>query len=127
MKRFQLQDYPGFLRIKAFDCDLKSGVIVVIPRLEESTLRRMVMNTAEIIFHHVEQFPETVQSEVLDFVLFLQHKSNLYSKITIDERRHKLREAMRCLQQANVYSEIDNPVNWQRDIRADRHLPVREN
>jgi hypothetical protein len=33
MKRLQLQDYPGFLRIKAFDCDSKSGVIEVIPRL----------------------------------------------------------------------------------------------
>ena len=85
------------------------------------------MNTAEIIFHHVEQFPEPVQSEVLDFVLFLQQKTDLnVAHFTVNERRTKLREAMFFLQQSNVFSEIENPENWQRDIRAERHLPGRE-
>jgi hypothetical protein len=84
------------------------------------------MNTAEIIFHHVEQFPETVQSEVLDYVLFLQHKSATITNITTDERRKKLRGAILSLQQLNAFKEIDNPVSWQREIRTDRHLPGRE-
>lgn len=84
------------------------------------------MNTAEIIFHHVEQFPEPIQSEVLDFVLFLQHKSALLTNVTANERRNKLREAMLRLQDTHVFSEIDNPVMWQRDIRNDRNLPGRE-
>jgi hypothetical protein len=85
------------------------------------------MNTAEIIFHHVEQFPEPVQSEVLDFVLFMQQKTALITNNTTDGRRNKLRESMLRLQQLQVFSEIDNPVKWQHDIRADRHLPGREN
>jgi len=85
------------------------------------------MNTAEIIFHHVEQFPEPVQSEVLDFVLFLQQKTDLnVAHFTVNERRAKLREAMIFLQQSNVFSEIENPENWQRDTRVERHLPGRE-
>jgi len=85
------------------------------------------MNTAEIIFHHLEQFPEAVQSEVLDFVLFLQQKADLSSAhFTVNERRTKLRETMIALQQLNVFSEIENPENWQRDIRTERHLPGRE-
>ena len=83
------------------------------------------MNTAKKIFHHVEQFPEPVQCEVLDFVLFLQHKSAVHTNITENERRKILREAMLRLQESHVFSEIDNPVMWQRDIRIDRHLPGR--
>jgi hypothetical protein len=85
------------------------------------------MNTAEIIYHYVEKFSEPVQSEVLDFVLFLQQKSNVgVEHFTVHERRTKLREAMIFLQQSNAFKEIENPEKWQREIRADRHLPGRE-
>lgn len=84
------------------------------------------MNTAEIIFHHVEQFPEPVQAEVLDFVLFLQHKTVLNTNTSANEKRARLREVMLRLQESCVFSEINDPVMWQRDTRTDRNLPGRE-
>ncbi|MDD2735970.1 MAG: hypothetical protein PHF56_18710 [Desulfuromonadaceae bacterium] len=85
------------------------------------------MNTAEKIFRNVEQFPDVIQAEVLDFVLFLQQKNRLnVTTLSSDERRNKLREVMIHLQQSNVFSEIENPASWQREVRADRTLPGRE-
>lgn len=85
------------------------------------------MNTAEKIYRNVEQFPDIIQAEVLDFVLFLQQKNRLNATtLTADERRNKLREVMTHLRQSNVFSGIENPVSWQREIRADRTLPGQE-
>lgn len=85
------------------------------------------MNTAEKIFRNVEQFPDVIQAEVLDFVLFLQQKNRLnVTTLTPDERRNNLREVIIRLQQSDVFTEIKNPANWQREIRADRTLPGRE-
>lgn len=81
------------------------------------------MNAAKKIFHHVKQFPEPVQCEVLDIVLSLHHRSAVHTNITENERRKILREVMLRLQESRVFSEIENPVMWQRDIRRDRHLP----
>lgn len=85
------------------------------------------MNTAETIVHHLEQFPEAVQAEVLDFVLFLKQKKTAHqTDPPTAEKRAKLLEIMVSLQQSKVFVDIENPENWQRSIRTDRSLPGRE-
>jgi antitoxin component of MazEF toxin-antitoxin module len=37
-----------------------------------------------------------------------------------------IRKAIRNLQQLEAYSDIEDPVAWQREIRQDRSLPGRE-
>jgi antitoxin component of MazEF toxin-antitoxin module len=40
--------------------------------------------------------------------------------------REAIQRAIRELQKINAYSDMKDPVVWQREIRKDRHLPGRE-
>jgi len=40
--------------------------------------------------------------------------------------RGRIQEAIRQLQEIGAYSDIEDPVAWQRKIRKDRSLPGRE-
>lgn len=42
------------------------------------------------------------------------------------ERGQKMAEALRELAAINAFSYIDDPVAWQREMRADRPLPGRD-
>lgn len=44
----------------------------------------------------------------------------------IADRRRRTAEALENLAAANAFSEISDPVGWQRDIRKDRPLPGRD-
>ena len=44
----------------------------------------------------------------------------------IAERRRLMAEALENLADADAFSEISDPVEWQREIRKDRPLPGRE-
>lgn len=43
-----------------------------------------------------------------------------------EERKRKIGEALDALVKLNPFRDIDDPVAWQREIRADRPLPGRE-
>jgi hypothetical protein len=42
------------------------------------------------------------------------------------ERGRRMAEALERLAARNAFAEIEDPVEWQRDIRKDRPLPGRE-
>jgi hypothetical protein len=45
----------------------------------------------------------------------------------VADRRRRMAEALENLAAADAFSEISDPVEWQREVRKDRPLPGREN
>ena len=88
------------------------------------------MSIQESINQHVTTLPERQQAEILDFVLFLKYRcqpnGNLTNQLTEEQRRQKIGECLTQLAQRNPFSDIEDPVAWQREIRKDRPLPGRE-
>ncbi|PID98478.1 MAG: hypothetical protein CSA83_01055 [Actinomycetales bacterium] len=69
------------------------------------------------------------QAEVLSFVRKLKSELPGYRAInneTEEERKAAIRTALLNLQKSGAFSEIEDPVAWQREIRKDRPLPGRE-
>jgi len=66
------------------------------------------------------------QREVLDFVAFLQMQSLKLSEPATDAKRGKrIKDLLTQLGTTKAFSEIADPVDWQRKIRKDRSLPGR--
>ena len=89
------------------------------------------MSIQETINQHLTNLPENLQAEILDFVMFLkykQHKSfyNSDNVLTEEQRRPIIGDCLTRLAQRNPFSDIEDPVAWQREIRKDRLLPGRE-
>lgn len=85
------------------------------------------MNISEQIQKNIEELSFEKKMEVLDFVLFLRVRGRT-SNATGDAegRREIIRESLEKLAKMKAFSEIDDPVEWQREIRRDRPLPGRE-
>ncbi len=72
--------------------------------------------------------PKEMQKEVLNFVRFLK------SRVPVKQSRVKKKKPngeklIRLLQEASekkLFSHIQDPAAWQRDLRRDRSLPGRE-
>ena len=89
------------------------------------------MSIQETINQHITNLPENLKAEILDFVIFLEykhHKSNYNSAIhlTEDQRQEIISNCLTKLAQSNPFFEIEDPAEWQREIRKDRPLPGRE-
>lgn len=81
------------------------------------------MSLAQIIQQHVDLLPQYQQAEVLDFVLFLeQKKQSSFNVVNDDERRQNLAASLRQLAQSAAFSEIKDPVAWQKKVREDKPL-----
>lgn len=66
------------------------------------------------------------QREVLDFVAFLQLRPSKLAEPTIEAKRGgKIKELLNRLGTMKTFSEITDPVAWQKNIRKDRPLPGR--
>ena len=66
------------------------------------------------------------QREVLDFVAFLQLHSLKLSEPAADAKRGKrIKDLLTQLGTMKAFSEIADPVDWQRRTRKDRSLPGR--
>lgn len=48
------------------------------------------------------------------------------STLSSEERRQKLAELLGKVAATNAFANIENPVEWQRELRQDRSLPGRE-
>ena len=85
------------------------------------------MTLVEQIQKQISQLPPDKQSEVLDFVTFLQQQAiNAQSASAEAERRKRLKKAFATLAELGTFADITDPVEWQRQIRKDRPLPGRE-
>ena len=77
------------------------------------------------ILEDVESLPKKFQIETLDFVQFLKSKIKK-SEQTEEPNGTKLAKLMSEASEKNLFSDIKDPVAWQREIRKDRPLPGRE-
>jgi hypothetical protein len=69
--------------------------------------------------------PPEKQSEVLDFILFLQQRVRSEPLSGEDERAQRIRSALITLAELNTFAQISDLVAWQKEIRQDRKLPGR--
>ncbi len=74
------------------------------------------MRLDHAIAQHLENLPLSLQSEVLDYVLYLEQKAEKQSG-SDDERRRRLVAALQKVAVMNPYAEID-PIAWVHDQRA---------
>ena len=86
------------------------------------------------ILQDVEQLPEILQSEILDFVHFLRCKDLKNRKLEMNNQVEKqvpngkkIADVLdRMAARGSAFSDISDPVEWQREIRKNRPLPGRD-
>jgi len=73
--------------------------------------------------------PESAKQEVLDFIEFLLIKYNRFSKKAgkekNEQRGQKMADILEKISKTKAFSEIADPLAWQKEIRQDRPLPER--
>jgi hypothetical protein len=85
------------------------------------------MTLLEQIKEQVSALPPEKQAEVLDFIAFLQQRlQNANAATPQQKRRQRLKEAFATLAASGAFAEIEDPVQWQREIRKDRPLHGRD-
>ncbi|XWK87885.1 MAG: hypothetical protein U7127_27490 [Phormidium sp.] len=67
--------------------------------------------------------PQESDRPVKVYVTFLEEDSSL----SADIRRQKIGEIFQKLAATNVFANVSDPVEWQRELRQDRPLPHRMN
>lgn len=82
------------------------------------------MRLDHTIAQHLEKLPLSLQSEVLDYVLYLEQKTKKQSA-NDSERRKNLASALQKVAAMNPYAAID-PSAWVQEQRAERSLPGRD-
>lgn len=84
------------------------------------------MTLMEQIQKRLSKLPPEKQREVLDFIAFLQLRPhNLPESTTEAKRGRKIKELLSQLGTMKTFSDIADPVEWQRITRKDRSLPGR--
>ena len=84
------------------------------------------MTLIEEIELRLNRLPPEKQSEVLDFVTFLQEHTHVTPPVSAQiERGKRIKAAFLKLVELKVFADIKNPVEWQRQVRKDRPLPGR--
>ncbi|MCI5120372.1 MAG: hypothetical protein D3908_04090 [Candidatus Electrothrix sp. AUS4] len=82
----------------------------------------------EQLLEDAGDLPKEMQREALNFVRFL--KSRLPAKPSRIKKEtsngDKLIQLLREASEKKLFSHIQDPVAWQRDLRRDRSLPGRE-
>jgi hypothetical protein len=83
------------------------------------------MNIPEQIHRNIQDLPLDKQKEVLDFVLLLRDRAENVPEPR-EKRQEILRDSLENLARMKTFAGIEDPVEWQRDLRRDRSLPGRE-
>ena len=78
---------------------------------------------AETAYQRLQKLPVPLQQEVLAFIdtLDKNNKQPLYS--AEKDSTQRLQQIMRTLAKEQIFAEIDDPVEWQKNIRQDKALP----
>ena len=85
------------------------------------------MTLTEQIQKQLGMLPPEKQSEVLDFVTSLQERMRSDGSVSEDSKRRKrLKIAFETLAALGTFADINDPVEWQRQMRKDRPIPGRE-
>lgn len=88
------------------------------------------MNTIlQQVQHHAAVLPLALQAELLNYVIYLEQKAQSVIPATTndtkEQQRKRLAEAFEQAAALNPFSDIADPVDWQREQRQDRPLPGR--
>jgi len=84
------------------------------------------MTLMEQIQKQIRKLPPESQREVLDFVTFLQLRPRQQLVSTSGaNRKGRIKKSLTQLAKMKVFSDIADPVEWQRQLRKDRSLPGR--
>lgn len=86
------------------------------------------MSTIDEITAHAQRLPEDLRVQALQFIEFLETKL-IDQKKDIEDKTERGQQVAAILQELadlGAFSEIEDPVKWQRNIRADRALPGRD-
>jgi hypothetical protein len=84
------------------------------------------MSVLEQIKQQLRALPPEKQSEVLDFIVFLRMRSQEGVTAAPDKERSKrIKASFQRLAKMKTFSGIQDPVQWQREVRRDRPLPGR--
>ena len=83
--------------------------------------------TTQQIHEKIEILPEQMQEETLDFINFLQNKlkNSVLETHETEPNGSRLAELMAEASTKDLFSHIEDPSAWQREIRKDRSLPNR--
>lgn len=83
---------------------------------------------AQMLHREIDTLDPADMAQVLDFIGYLKSRALKPPKRqeTEAERQVVIEKALSALRQSGVFSDIDDPVAWQREIRKDRPLPGRE-
>ncbi|MBF0163251.1 MAG: hypothetical protein HQL97_02580 [Magnetococcales bacterium] len=84
------------------------------------------MSTMDRIHHQLLRLSETKRVAVLNYLLSIEEEANATPPQVnrpIQERRERLRQALKEAMEQDPFREIADPVAWQRDLRLDRPLP----
>jgi len=85
------------------------------------------MTLAEQIQKQLGALPPEKQSEVLDFITFLQGRVQSTRSASAEaERAKRIKAALQTLADLGTFADIADPLEWQRQIRKDRPLPGRK-
>ncbi len=85
------------------------------------------MILTEQIQQQLSALPPEKQSEVLDFIAFLQEQVRSARSASAEaERGKRIKAALQTLAELGTFADITDPVEWQRQIRKDRPLPGRD-
>jgi hypothetical protein len=83
------------------------------------------MTLIEQVEKHFRLLPVEKQTEALDFILFLHGRIQSAPLSAEQEREMQIRTALQMLAELNTFSDISDPVAWQKAVRQDRALPGR--
>jgi hypothetical protein len=86
------------------------------------------MSTIDEIAAHARRLPEDLRIQALQFIQFLETKS-VNQKDADDDKsecRKQVATILKELADLRAFSEIEDPVQWQRTTRQDRLLPGRD-
>ncbi|MEG3893171.1 MULTISPECIES: hypothetical protein [unclassified Microcoleus] len=70
----------------------------------------------------VNEVPTQGDRPVRVYVTLQEDRSTLSAEF----RRHRIVEVLEKIAANNVFADISDPVEWQRDLRQDRPLPGRD-
>jgi hypothetical protein len=82
----------------------------------------------EEIFNDLNQLPIEMQTQALDFIRFLKAKlaKNRMQPLELSPNGSLIAQMLEQAAQKNLFSHINDPAAWQREIRQDRPLVGRE-
>jgi len=82
------------------------------------------MTLMEQVEQQLSTLPPEKQNEVLDFIAFLRARSQISTTAVSDKERGKrIKASFQRLAKMKTFSEIADPVQWQRETRRERSLP----